>query len=348
LLTTAAEVTVDEAQKLPALFDAIKVLVDQDRRPGRFLLSGSANFLLLKRLSESLAGRAIHLHLGPLTWAECRKVDRPALVRLLAGDPPDGVFGGSASSRPSANPAESDWLAGGFPNAVLETDEAARQLWFTGYEQTYLDRDLRDLSQVGDLGLFRRFLRLMALRTAQVLNRNDLARDCGTNAVTTARWLSLLETSFIVRVVPPYFNSRIKRLAKAPKAYMADSGLAAFLCGLHSATHLAGHALRGSLAETYVCQNLAAILDAYAPDARLMHYRTHAGLEVDFVVEAGQTVLALEVKASSRVDRRDLKGVSAFLDVEPRCALAMVLYTGTVAEPIGPRTWLVPIGVALG
>lgn len=347
LVSAAERITVDEAQRLPALFDVIKTLVDEDRQPGRFILSGSANFLLMRHLSESLAGRAVHLHLGPLTWAEQRQSRQPVFARILTGASPADTY--SSVTVPGwQNPSESDWVAGGFPTPVLATDDRARRLWFTGYEQTYLDRDLRDLSQVADLGLFQQFLRLAALRTAQVLNLNDLARDCGTNPVTISRWLSLLETSFLVRRVPPYFSSRAKRLVKAPKIYFADSGLAAFLCGLHSGAEVAAHVLRGALAETYVCQNLAALLDSYMPEARLTHYRTHAGHEVDFIAEIGQRVLAIEVKASSRVDARDLKGIAGFLEAEPRCELAIVIYLGKTVEPIGPKTWLVPMGLALG
>lgn len=247
----------------------------------------------------------------------------------------------------AGNPSEPQWLRGGLPPAALEPDDSARSLWYTGYEQTYLDRDLRDLTQVADLGLFERFLRLSALRTGQVLNINDLARDCGTNPVTISRWLSILETSCLIQRVPPYFSNQAKRLVKAPKLYWMDSGLAAHLCGLYTVEQLAGHVLRGSIAETYVCQNLVGWLSAHHPEARLTHYRSHAGHEVDFVIEAGQAVLAIEVKAAGRVDTRDVKGLRAFLATESRCLAGVVLYQGEEVIPLGDKMWAVPAGVGM-
>lgn len=339
-------VVVDEAQRAPELFAVIKRMVDLDRRPGRFVLSGSANFLLMHAVSESLAGRALHLHLGPLSYAELAQQNGFSwMTSLLAGKAPGRVFAELAAK--ATNPVDSDWLKGGMPPAALESDDAARRLWYTGYEQTYLDRDLRDLTQVADLGLFQRFLRLSAFRTAQVLNMNDLARDCGTNPVTISRWLSILETSCLIQRVPPYFSNQSKRLVKAPKLYWMDSGLAAFLCGLHRADDLAGHVLRGAIAETYVCQNMQAWLSAHYPEARLTHYRAHSGHEVDFVVEIGQTVVAVEVKAASRVDSRDVKGLQAFLATESRCKAGVVFYQGTEILPLGDRMWAVPAGMGM-
>lgn len=340
-------VIVDEAQRAPELFPVIKRKVDADRRPGRFVLSGSANFLLMRAVSELLAGRALHLHMGPFTRAELAGNRGFSWITKILGNKDEAFRIFSPTAKPVACPSEKDWLKGGLPPAALEPDDDARRLWYTGYEQAYLDRDLRDLTQVADLGLFERFLRLSALRTGQVLNINDLARDCGTNPVTISRWLSILETSYLICRIPPYFSNQAKRLVKAPKLYWMDSGLAANLCGLYRADELAGHVLRGAVAETYVCQNLVAWLAAYYPEARLTHYRSHSGYEVDFVVEIGQTVLAIEVKAAGRVDSRDMKGLKAFMATESRCLAGVVLYQGTDIIQLGERTWAVPAGMGL-
>lgn len=340
------DVTIDEAQKAPEIFPAVKILADREQRPGRFLLSGSANFLLMKAVSESLAGRAVHLHLGPLGWNEISgSSEVPRLVRIVRGEDPAAVF--RPSTERAACPREEDWVVGGFPSAILRKDPEARRIWFTGYEQTYLDRDLRDLTQVADIGLFGQFLRLTALRTAQVLNIHDLARDCGSNPMTISRWLSVLEAGFLVRRLPPFFSNSTKRIAKAPKMYFADSGLASFLCGISSASALEGHVLRGAIAETHVGQNLNAMLSAHMPEANLLHYRTHSGEEVDFIVEAGSTVVAIEMKASSRIDARDMKGLEAFVRGEPRCKVGLVLYTGTEVKDLGSGMWAIPLGEAL-
>jgi predicted AAA+ superfamily ATPase len=301
----------------------------------------------MKAVSESLAGRAVHLHLGPITWSEMAgRSELPRIVRLVKGEHPSDVFR-CLEGRVVANPCEENWVTGGLPPAILRKSAEARRIWFTGYEQTYLDRDLRDLTHVADIGLFGQFLRLTALRTAQVLNAHDLARDCGSNPVTVSRWISVLEAGFLVRRLPPFFSNRAKRLVKAPKVYFADSGLASFLCGVHSAAALEGHALRGAIAETYVCQNLGAMLAAHVPEANLLHYRTHSGEEVDFVIEAGSSLVAMEMKASSRVDARDLKGLGTLLKGDPRCKVGLVLYTGAEVKNLGGNIWAIPLALGL-
>ena len=346
VLSTGGCVVIDEAQRAPALFGTMKALVDRNREAGKFVVSGSANFLLMRAISESLAGRAVHIHLGPMTWREIRRARQaPLLISILEGDVDLDEYCRKADA---TNPTEDDWIRGGFPPAVLEPDDQARRLWFAGYEQTYLDRDLRDLTQVADLGLFERFLRLTALRTAQVQNIRDIARDCGSNPVTVSRWLSILETSFLIRRVSPFFSNYSKRLVKAPKLYCGDSGLASFLCGVHDGDALKSGPLRGAIAETYVCQNIAAILSAYLPEARLYHYRSHSGLEVDFIIECGERVIAVEVKSSSRVDARDLKALSEFVGREKRCVAGFVVHTGCETVRIGEKQWSLPLGILLG
>lgn len=347
LLDGDAPITIDEAQRAPGLLLAIKRAVDRNRQPGRFLLSGSANFLLLRGIAESLAGRAVYLRLGPMTWRELRgRESQPLLCRLLAGMAPETEWS-AAHADSSPNPSASDWLTGGFPPVCISSGAADWPLWFTGYRQTYLERDLRDLSHVADLGLFDQFVQIMALRSAQVLNLRDVARDCGSNAPTISRWLRLLETGFLGQRLPPYFSNRVKRLVKAPKWYLTDSGLMAFLAGVNRSTDLGAHPLRGPLFETYLLQNLSSILGDHLPEARLLHYRSHAGHEVDFVIETPGAVLAIEAKAAVSVDARDIRGLAAFVEGEPRCRTGIVAYQGSEIRSLGPRLWAVPTGVLL-
>jgi predicted AAA+ superfamily ATPase len=225
VLSSEPVITLDEAQRAPELFLAIKRLVDKHGVPGRFLLSGSADFLLLAKLGDSLAGRACYLNLAPFSAREFRRKTgaAPFLVEVLRGKSPVD----SARDR-NVRFEKEDVLRGGFPPARLfKGDEYAE--WFRGYEQTYLERDVRQVSQVADLTAFRTLLRLAALRTSQVLNQSELGRDAKLNAVTTGRYLSLQETSCLLHRFPPYHGSKTARLVKSPKLYLADSGLAAFL-----------------------------------------------------------------------------------------------------------------------
>lgn len=332
-----APLTIDEAQKCPELLVAVKREVDRARAPGRFLLSGSANFALLSGVTESLAGRALYLTLHSSTRRELagRLAPAPFVRRAFeAGAPPACTAPGGITPR-----AVTD---GGLPPVCLgQTRRPA--LWFRGYEQTYLERDVRALARIGDLVPFRTLLQLAALRTGQILGVSDLGRDAKLNAATAARYLSLLEASFVVRRVAPFLANRASRLIKSPKLYVSDSGLASHLAGVDEARLAAGDPTWGALLETYVAQNLAAILDAEWPEARLGYWHVQGRHEVDFVIEAGRDCMAIEVKASSRWDDRDLAGLRAFLDKTPRCRVAIIAYGGSEVVRLAERLWAVPL-----
>lgn len=233
-------------------------------------------------------------------------------------------------------------LDGGLPPVCL--GQARRPaLWFRGYEQTYLERDVRELSRIGDLVAFRNLLRLAALRTGQLLGVSELGRDAKLNAATAARYLGVLEASFVVRRVAPFLANRASRLIKSPKLYLSDSGLASHRAGVDQARLAAGDPMWGALLETYVAQNLAAILDADWPDARLGYWHVQGRHEVDFVIESGRDCLAIEIKAASRWHERDLAGLRVFLDRTPRCRVALLAYAGAEVVQLGARLWAVPL-----
>jgi uncharacterized protein len=340
LLAGARHLTIDEAQRAPELLRAIKQSVDRHRRPGRFLLSGSANLALLRGVSESLAGRALYLTLLPFSRRETlkRTAARPVVLDLLDGVEP-------RTPRGPIPITEEEVLAGGMPSVALHQAKRG-SLWFLGYEQTYLERDVRELSQVADLIAFRNLLRLAALRSAQLLNISDLGRDAKLSAATASRYLHLLQTSYILSPLPPFLRSRTTRLVKSPKLMMADSGLAAHLAGVRSLSPLADEPLRGALFETYVAQNLAAILAAHLPEAELMFWNVQGRHEVDFVIALGRSVLGIEVKAASRFHDRDLAGLRAFLAKTPH-ARAVLAYNGTESVMLEDRLGIVPLGVLL-
>ncbi|HEV3077439.1 MAG TPA: ATP-binding protein [Thermoanaerobaculia bacterium] len=340
-------VTVDEVQRSPGLLLAVKRAVDRRREPGRFLLSGSANLALLSGVSESLAGRALYLTLHPFTRRERlgRTAQLPFLVRFLA-EPKLPVSSG-AGAEPRAEPLSADEiLAGGLPPVALG-DVANRALWFLGYEQTYLERDLRALSQVADLVAFRNLMRLAALRTGQLLNQSELARDARLPVSTVSRYLGLLEAAFVIVRLGPHLRSRATRLLKTPKVFVSDSGLAAHLVGATDLSPEADEPMRGALLETYVYQNLAGILGAHLPHARLAHWSLQGRHQVDFVVSQGSRAVAIEVKAAARIGDRDLAGLKALKDKTPGVRAGVVAYNGTEALRLGDDLIAIPLGLLL-
>ncbi|MCP5521272.1 MAG: ATP-binding protein [Verrucomicrobiales bacterium] len=330
-------VMLDEVQRCPELLVALKRTVDKRRQPGRFLLSGSANLALLGRVSETLAGRAAYIALHPMTRREQRggTTREPVLVNFL-----------NSSTLPSgkAEPlAEAEVLRGGLPPACLGDSEGVEE-WFRGYVQTYVERDVRQLSAITDLLAFRTLAQLAALRSGQVLVISSLARDAKLNAVTAGRYLDLLEASFLIHRLPPFLKNRSSRLVKSPKLHFTDSGLAAHLAGVTSLEPGQDDLLRGALFETYMAQNLAALLEAHLPDARLGYWHEQGRHEVDFVIELGRRVMAIEVKAATRWGENDLSGLRTFLERTPTCVAAVLAYNGREAVELGKRLFAIPMG----
>jgi len=335
LLTDSA--ILDEVQRCPELLLALKKAVDEQRRPGRFILSGSANLALLSRVSETLAGRAAYFTLHPMTRREVRgkRSQPPFLVEFIRTQTLPHV---------AAEPVtDEEVLAGGLPPACLGPADAVAE-WFRGYVQTYVERDVRQLSQITDLVAFRTLAQLAALRTGQVLVISTLARDAKLSAATAGRYLNLLEASFLIRRLPPFLKNRSLRLIKSPKLYVTDSGLAAYLAGVDDLEPGRDDLLRGALYETYVAQNLAALLEAHLPDAQLTYWHEQGRHEVDFVVETGRKVVAVEVKAATRWDESDLAGLHAFVGRTPACVAAVLAYNGREAVQLGDKLFAIPLG----
>jgi len=309
LLQRFPTMTLDEVQREPDLLLAVKSLVDQDRprRRGRFLLTGSANLLLMKAVADSLAGRAAYRTLHPLTRREQLGLGRAGLWgELLAED----VERWPALLADDGAPAE-DWTTlarrGGFPVPALELpSDTARATWFEGYVRTYLERDLRDLSNIQSLPDFRRLMRAAALRTGALLNAAELGRDVGLPASTVQRHLGLLETSHLLIRLEPYSVNRTKRLIKAPKLYWADAGLA---------LHLGDGEPTGAHLENLIVTDLLAWADAQpGPRPQILHWRTASGQEVDAVIEDRDRLVAIELKATARPTMRDARHLRAFRD----------------------------------
>ena len=220
-------------------------------------------------------------------------------------------------------------------------------LWFRGYEQTYLERDVRELARVSDIVTFRNLVRLAALRTGQLLNQSELARDAKLPASTVSRHLGLLEASFVVSRLPPFLGSRVTRLIKSPKIFVSDSGLGASLAGVSDLAPTADEPMRGPLFETYVYQNIAAILEAHATRAELSFWSIQGRYEIDFVISQGRTAVGIQVKAGTRFRDADLAGLRTFVGKAPQTRAGILAYNGTEALKIGRGIFAVPLGLLL-
>lgn len=337
------DVTLDEVQRVPALFLAIKAAVDRQRQPGRYLLTGSANVMLLPGIADSLAGRMEVLSLWPLSSAEL--ADSPLLNRAEA------LFHGdwSALTTPPCERSEliERLLAGGFPEAAARTSHRRREAWFGSYVQSVLQRDVRDLARIEQLTEVPNLLHLLASRSASLLNFAELSRSAGLAQSTLKRYFALLEMLFLVVRLPSWERNPGKRLVKAPKVFLPDSGLLAHFTGLTPDRLGAGAGLPGGLIETYVLSELLKHVAFSARRLSLWHYRTQSHIEVDFILENRQgQITGIEVKASATVDHKDFKGLRHLQETEPAMFHhGIVLYAGRELVPFGDRLWAVPLSV---
>lgn len=336
-------VTLDEVQRAPELFLPIKAAVDRDRQPGRFLLTGSADVMLLPGMADSLAGRMEVLSLWPLSCAEI--ADSASINRA------DALFLGDWSML-NIPPCERQvlvdhLLAGGFPDAVTRTSASRRTAWFDAYVQAVLQHDVRDLAHIEQLTEIPNLLHLLATRSASLLNFAELSRTAGIAQSTLKRYFALLEMLFLVVRLPSWERNPGKRLVKAPKVFLPDSGLLCHFMAATSAAWVAKPGLPGGAVETFVLAELLKHVAFSSLRLSLWHYRTLSNIEVDFVLEnrLGQ-ITCIEVKASATVDSKDFKGLRHLQETEGRIfQRGIVLYAGREVVPFGDNLWAVPLSV---
>ncbi|MDP9121284.1 MAG: ATP-binding protein [Acidobacteriota bacterium] len=302
---------IDEVQRVPQILSYLQGLVDEDPRPGRFLLTGSQNLALVDAVTQSLAGRTTLTELLPLSLEE---------IRRFPGPPAD---------------LETLLWQGGYPR-IYERHLPAQE-WLADYTATYVERDVRQLLRVGDLLLFQTFLRLCAGRTGQILNLSSLANDCGVSQPTARSWLSVLEASYVVFRLPGYFANLGKRLIKAPKLYFYDTGLAASLLHIEHPGQLVTHPLRGALFETWVVAEIVKSHLHQGRRPRLSFYRDRQGLEIDLLLESGAGVVLVEIKASQTPPAQALSAFERFSQAvaggqAPRIVDRLVVYAGSETQ----------------
>lgn len=335
---------IDEVQRVPELILALKLAVDQDPRPGRFLLTGSANLLRLPAMQDSLAGRAESLDLFGFSQGELAGHREQFLDRLL---------GGESFVTHTSQLTRHDYLdracAGGYPETLARAPGRRRAAWLDNYVQRIIERDAADISTLQYLDELPRLLRLLAARNAGELNTANLANDAGMPVRTLAPYLGLLETLFLVQTVPAWSTNLSKRVVSRSKTMLLDTGLAARLINVSAtgASVTANPQLAGQLLEGFVAGELRRQLGWSEQTARLSHYRDHGGAEIDLVLETDDgRVVGIEVKASSSVTGRDARWLNQIRDrLGSRFAAGIILHTGPSSAPFGDRVTAVPMDV---
>lgn len=285
-------VILDEVQRAPDLLSYLQRMVDDDPRPGRFILTGSQNLLVLKGVSQSLAGRTAILNLLPLASTEVHGA--PPLDPTSLADAP-------APRRPTGGPRDlmATLFTGFYPR--IHDSGIEPRVWLADYVRTYVERDVRELLNVGDQEAFGRFVRLCAGRSGQILNVSSLAADAGVSHTTARRWLSVLEASFLVVLLRPHFRSFNKRLIKAPKLHFIDPGLLCYLLRIGSPDELFAHSARGAVFESFVVSELLKAYTNRGEEPALWYWRDSAGHEMDILVDLGERQIPVEVKSGATV-----------------------------------------------
>uniref|UniRef100_E6Q5Z9 ATPase, AAA+ superfamily n=1 Tax=mine drainage metagenome TaxID=410659 RepID=E6Q5Z9_9ZZZZ len=330
---------IDEVQHLPEILTAIKSEVDENPVPGRFLLTGSANFLTIPTLSESLAGRMELFTLLPLAQNEMNGSGRNFVDELFSPAPNFQTRNETLAS------IFERVTTGGYPEVLARSDPARRSAWFESYVATILQRDIRELGAISDLVGAQRLLRLCAARSASLVNETALASEVGLTRKTTANYLDYLEQLFLLWRLPAFSRERGRRVSKAPKLLPVDTGLAAHLFGADSGALYNNRSIAGGLLETFVANELRAQSSWATTRTSLFHYREYDGLEIDLVLERPNGALAaIEVKATASPGQGDFKGMRRFRDsVGSSFARGVLLYGGETTLSFGPNLHAVPM-----
>ncbi|MBD3222020.1 DUF4143 domain-containing protein [bacterium] len=339
VLDIEGPVTIDEVQRVPELFLAIKQSVDRDRRPGRFLLTGSANALFVPRAADSLAGRMEIVRLHPLSEVEIGRQQPGFLDRVFAG-------GFKMAQGERLGPKLADLIVrGGFPESVRRQTARGRNTWARDYLTAIIQRDVRELSRIQRIDILPRLLELAAGQTARLVNVSEIAGPFGVSRNTVRDYLTLLGQVFLVEELPAWHANRLKRLVKTPKVHVTDSGLACALLGVDADDLRDDRTLLGQLLETFVVQELRRQVSGWEHDVHFSHYRDKDKYEVDVVMERGPNrIVGIEVKAAATLRDSDRRGLERLRDaVGGRFRCGVLLYDGETLVPMGDRIYAIPL-----
>lgn len=332
---------IDEIQYAPGLLPYIKMKVDSEHQPGAFWLTGSQQFQLMKGVSESLAGRVGIVNLLGLSLKEQQR--HPAVAEPFLPETKQLVYRGENSPKLSLSKVYEIIWRGSFP--VMCTSQVDRDLFYSSYVQTYLQRDVRDLANIGDTHIFLKFLRASAARTGQLLNLSDMARDCGISPATAKSWLSILEASSIIYLLEPYHNNVTTRLIKTPKLYFLDTGLCAYLTEWSTPQTLEAGAMSGAILETFI---FTEILKSYwhnGKRAPLYYYRDKDKKEIDLLIIKDNVIYPLEFKKTMRFDKSFISSFETLNKFKMEIGMGGLICLVDSLLPINSLNNAIPVGL---
>lgn len=332
-------VILDEVQRVPELFTSLKAQIDARRKPGRFILTGSANVLLVPKLADSLAGRIAILRLHPLAQAEIAGGKADFLSALFGS-----VFKAGSSGRRLGRMMAERVAAGGYPAALARATAKRRTAWYRDYADTLIQRDVRDLARISELDALPRLMVLAAGQTACLVNVSELAAPFQVSRQTIRDYVTLLSRIFLLEELPAWHNNRLSRLIKTPKLHVGDTGLACTLLGLDGEMLWKDRALFGRILETFIFQELRRQASWHEETVSFSHFRDKDKVEVDIVLESTGRLAGVEVKAAATVTGDDFKGLRKLQDAaQKNFAAGVVLYDGEAVVPFGKNLYAVPI-----
>ena len=330
-------IVIDEIQKAPELLPAIKEEVDRKRKNGDFLLTGSANLLGYKKVTESLAGRMGVMELLPLS---CREMANRADANLA-----DDLFSAewpNNKTPQSSNLLLDSLLQGGYPELQRIHTQRGRNLWFSSYVSTYIERDVRDIGELRHIDRFIHLLNILAPRSATLLNKAELSRTAGIEQKTLTNYLSLLEMVFQIKRIRPYSANLGKKFVKSPKLFFTDSGVLCHLLGLNSKEILRNSSYYGAILETFVFTELLKAVQYSESPTRLWHYRTSDQHEIDLLIERDGKVIPVEIKAAKTVRKKDFKHIEDLQSRNSTVKNGVIFYQGEQLVPFG-KNYAMPI-----
>ena len=331
---------IDEVQRVPEIFRALKIRVDRDRRPGRYLLTGSSHVLAVPRAADSLVGRMQALTLRPFSQGEMAGVREGFVAALIGGRALPNRF-----AAPEASDIQRRILAGGYPEPVDRKTPERRRAWHASYITTIMQRDVREMAAVESLAAFPRLLGALAARAARPLGSADISRDLGMPYTTLRRYLALLEASFLLHLIPAWAPNQGQRFVKAPKVVLGDTGMMAYLAAASPERLLDDAALRGRMLENFVIIEIVKQAEWMPEPPAVHHYRTHTGEEVDAVLEdARGKICGVEIKHAAALKAEDFKGLRGLKAAAgSRFQRGVVLYLGRESLPFGDGLAAVPV-----
>lgn len=331
-------VVIDEIQKLPELLTAIKIDVDKKRINGNFLLTGSANIMAYKNISETLAGRVAIIELLPLSCKEMAFKNENLLDTLFSNNLKDISFPTLESERVNAQ-----IINGGYPEIQKIDTPIGRYLWFSSYIRTYIERDIRDIGELRNLDKFIKMYNILAPRSGNILIKSDIARDATIDIKTLDNYLSLLEIVYQIFILKPYSTNIGKRVVKAGKVFFTDSGVLSHLLGISTNKELLNSPYKGSLFETFVFSEILKSVKYSDKPSQIFFYRTHDRKEIDFIIEREGGIVAIEVKFSKNIEKQDFKHIKEFKNSIENFKTGYVVYMGENLLSFGEDFYALPV-----